>query len=330
MFFVTSSFLFFLTTVLSHPSGRLRRGLWGIGGLADNNYDDDDDIDMEEDDDVDSEVEHSDEDVLNGNRAPNLRRRASDMLSVSDRLSMALNPSRTQAEAQENSSVNSNELFNGAVANGNLFQPYWSSLHCSSSIKVEDDSSQVACVFELGSNANCVRSSVPIPSSSASRMDVASDLPVADSPPSLIGWRITFEPSVRDHGRNADGPCIVGVVTDEFTDFSSRNGLQHSRFFWGVEDNGRKYEGGTRGVAEAISFRNASRISDSVLFASKEILTLALDVESGTIYLWKDSRFLGAVVSGVPKNKNCYPVAAMFSQGGCVAMTGLTSCPSTM
>jgi len=80
--------------VLSHQNGRLRRGLWAIGGLADNQYDDDEDIDMEDDDEVDSEMDHSDEDAMNGNRASNLRRRGSEMLSVSDRLSMALNPSR--------------------------------------------------------------------------------------------------------------------------------------------------------------------------------------------------------------------------------------------
>ncbi len=326
-------FLPWANLVLSHQNGRLRRGLWAIGGLADNQYDDDEDIDMEDDDEVDSEMDHSDEDAMNGNRASNLRRRGSDMLSVSDRLSMALNPSRdfgrSQAAAQEHSSINSNDLLNRAIANGSLFQPKWSALHCSSLIKVEDDSRQVACVFEAGNNGNCVRSSEAIPSSSAICSDTSAEFPASDSP-SVIGWRITFEPPAREQGRNADGPYVIGIVADDFSDFSSRNSLQHSRFFWGVEDNGRKYEGGTRGVAAPLSFSGASRSTESVLFASKEVLTVVIDMEAGTLYLWRDSRFVGAVVSGLPKNRICYPVAALYSPGACVAITGLTICPSVV
>ena len=333
---------------VSNHHARLRRGIWTVGLDSRHNNNDQDEeeeeVDMEEDDELDSEMEHSDEDALNGNRISNMRR-SSDMLSMSERLSIALNSSSlapvlardfggptSQPVASSNSDTDPNDLLSRAVANGLCFQPKWSPLHCSSSIKVDEESQQVACVTEGGNNGHCVRSAQSIPTSRSSTLQLDNDEATVRDAPSVFGWRIVFEHPTREKGRNLGGCYLIGITTDEFTDFNSHSGLQQSRLFWGIEDNGRKYEGGTRGMAVALGSRagGAPRNSDNALFASKEIITAVIDFDGGTLNLWRDGRFLGPVVSGLPKSTNFFPVAVPFSAGVCVAITGLTSCPSVV
>ena len=325
----------FFCLVPGHPHGRVRRGLWAIGGLAENNYDDEEDVDMEDEDEIDSEMEHSDEDAENANnRLSSMRSRGgNDMVSVVDRLSMALNPSSAiefgdarpqEGEAAEAQLTDTNDLLARAGANGIVYSPKWSIIHCSSSMRVDEESQhQVACVNEGGNNGNCIRSSDAIPSFSA--------LSATNSSP-LVGWRIAFDLPAREQGRSGGGGSyFIGIVAEDFGDFNSRNGLQQSRLFWGVDDIGIKYDGGTRGMVASSSRTGVgARSPKSFLFALREVVTVVLDMEAMTLSMWRDSRFLGTILSGLPKGRTFFPVAIALNPGACVAITGLSNSPSVM
>jgi hypothetical protein len=48
------------------------------------------------------------------------------------------------------------------------------------------------------------------------------------------------------------GGCyLVGVVTSSFSQYGEANALSSSPYFYGIEDCGRKYEGGRRGTSSA-------------------------------------------------------------------------------
>jgi len=136
------------------------------------------------------------------------------------------------------------------------------------------------------------------------------------------------------------GGCyLVGVTTHAFASFGERSGLQQSRLFWGIEDGGRRYEGGGRrqgavagGSPHGIQLNRAEapRNSDNVLFGSREVVTVVADLEARTLTYWRDGRLLGTLVTGLPRAGSLYPVAVPFNAGVSVAITGLEGDPLGM
>jgi len=249
----------------------------------------------------------------------------------------------TQGPGQRATHPNPDELLAAATENAGLWEPKWSSTHCGNSIQIIEKNHQVASLTEGGKEGRCVRALTGFPSFTDDDVEQSSE-----QRRSIFGWRIAFEHSTRDRGKSMGGCYLVGVTTDAFAAYSERSGLQQSRLFWGVEDGGRRYEGGTTTGRRQLSSQqgqsgngpggpgmmqlsrtDAPRNSENLLFGSKEVLTIVADLgeDSRTLYYWRDGRFLGGLVSGLPSGGDLFPVAVPFNAGVCVAISGMKSEP---
>eukprot|EP00521_Asterionellopsis_glacialis_P007185 CAMPEP_0195289262 /NCGR_PEP_ID=MMETSP0707-20130614/5611_1 /TAXON_ID=33640 /ORGANISM="Asterionellopsis glacialis, Strain CCMP134" /LENGTH=3115 /DNA_ID=CAMNT_0040349249 /DNA_START=115 /DNA_END=9462 /DNA_ORIENTATION=+ len=154
-----------------------------------------------------------------------------------------------------------------------------------------------------------------------------------------FGFRVVFDHPRRDAGFDMGGCYFVGVTTQAFTTFGERNALQQSRFSWGIEDHGNKFEGrlqsharvpgrgGSSNYGVEISRSEALRNSDNVLFGSREVITVVADLETRTLTYWRDGRLLGSLVSNLPRTGNIYPVVVPFNAGVSVAISAMDSSP---
>jgi len=171
----------------------------------------------------------------------------------------------------------------------------------------------------------------------------------------IFGFRVAFDHAGRDDGRSMGGCYLVGVTTSSFVAFGERSGLQQSRQFWGIEDGGRKYEGSTHHSSPSSSRRSsrhassgnsnrsnstsstshgmtlsrseAPRNADNVLFGSRELITVVVDMDARTLTYWRDGRFLGTLVTNLPRSGHLYPVAVPFNAGVSVGITGMDGEP---
>jgi len=153
----------------------------------------------------------------------------------------------------------------------------------------------------------------------------------------VFGFKVTFvRPNVPE-GHSLGGRYLVGVTTPAFTGFSSRNGLQQSSLFWGIEDAGHKHEGpnnsggmlGRRRGDEGIelSSRAAPRNDHNVLFGCKDIVTVVVDFSSRTLSFWRNDMFMGTLVQNLPRTGNLYPVVVPFNAQATVSITAMNGDP---
>jgi hypothetical protein len=136
------------------------------------------------------------------------------------------------------------------------------------------------------------------------------------------------------------------VTTSAFINYGELNGLQHSPYFWGIEDRGFKYEGpryhqsnrssgsvrrqpsiSTTTYSRKIASEEVTMNMFGVLFGSRDVVTVIVDLENHTLTFWRDETLLGTLVHSLPRNGNLYPVAVPFNCGVAVAITSLDDDP---
>jgi hypothetical protein len=121
------------------------------------------------------------------------------------------------------------------------------------------------------------------------------------------------------------GGChLIGVATSAFSSFTEPNALQQSAFFWGIEDGGQKYQGRRRSRYELVE---APLTTSSVLFGSKQTVTVVCDWESRSLTFWRDGVLLGTLVTQLPRNTTLYPVVVPFNCGVVVAISRVQDNP---
>lgn len=247
------------------------------------------------------------------------------------------------------------QLLTYANNNADQYNPKWSTRYKGSSIQVDEDSHpNIAYLSEGGDEGRCVRATEAIPfappfrdslgsGSGSSRLTTralaaaVSNNEENSASRNVFGWKIVFEHFSRDAGKSIGGCYLAGVTTQAFTGFSDRSGLQQSRYFWGIEDGGRRYEGnmnrnrpsssGSGSYGVQLGRSEAPRNSDNVLFGSREVITIVADMNSRTLTYWRDDRLLGTLVTSLPRGTTIYPVAVPFNVGVSVAITGMNGEP---
>lgn len=230
------------------------------------------------------------------------------------------------------------ELLEIATENALLYIPQWElpanlgiSRRENSLLLGDGEFANVATLPIGGTEGNSIRTRQPIPRTTN----------IHDGGPlrrKVIGFRVTFKRPFREPGKSLGGGYLVGITTGSFASFEERNSLQQSCLFWGIDDNGHKYEGSSgdnipiRGTRRShlgveISSRQVSRNEDSVLYGCLETLTVVVDMESRTLSFWRDDDILGTLVRNIPRSGALYPVAVPFNAGAVVAITGIDGSP---
>lgn len=233
------------------------------------------------------------------------------------------------------------ELLEIATENASLFNPHWEApinlgMHRKeNSLVVSDPEFLNIATLPVGaSEGKSIRTAQQIPRVST----LSNGRPIRRQ---AIGFRVTFKRPFRETGKSLGGGYVVGVITSSFSSFDERNSLQQSPLFWGIDDNGNKYEGGS---ADTISMRGSqrhhhgvemnvrqvARNEDNVLYGCLETITVVVDMESRTLTFWCDGDILGTLVKNVPRSGVLYPVAVPFNAGAMVAITGLDGIPVLM
>ena len=230
------------------------------------------------------------------------------------------------------------ELLEIATENAMLYDPQWElpanlgmSTRENSLLLGDGEFANVATSPIGGAEGKSIRARQPIP-----RVTV---LPNGGAlRRKVIGFRVTFKRPFRDTGKSLGGGYLVGITTGSFAAFEERNSLQQSCLFWGIDDNGHKYEGSSgdsvsmRGTRRShhgveISSRQVSRNEDSVLYGCLETVTIVVDMESRALTFWRDDDILGTLVRNIPRSGTLYPVAVPFNAGAIVAITGIDGIP---
>lgn len=230
------------------------------------------------------------------------------------------------------------ELLEIATENASLFNPHWEDpinlgmQRKENSLIVGDlEFANVATLPIGASEGKSIRSLQHIPRVST----LANGRPLRRK---AIGFRVAFKRPFRGIGKSLGGGYLVGVTTSSFSSFDERNSLQQSSLFWGIDDNGNKYEGGSadsilmRGSQRPhhgveMNGRQAMRNADDVLYGCLETLTVVVDTDSRSMTFWRDGDILGTLVKNVPRSGVLYPVAVPFNAGAIVAITGLDGLP---
>lgn len=230
-----------------------------------------------------------------------------------------------------------NELLEIATENASLFNPHWEAPinlgmnRTENSLIVGDEFLNIATLPVGASEGKSIRTAQQIP-----RVNTLSNgRPLRRK---AIGFRVAFKRPFRETGKSLGGGYLVGVTTSSFSSFDERNSLQQSSLFWGIDDNGNKYEGGStdtismRGSQRPhhgveMNGRQVARNEDNVLYGCLETITVVVDTESRTLTFWRDGDILGTLVKNVPRSGVLYPVAVPFNAGAMVAITGLDGIP---
>lgn len=284
----------------------------------------------------------------------------------------------SQANREAHQAVDPEELLQAATANAASYQPHWAnpatlvgarSPRSANGIEVGDgvEHQNLAHLPVGAGEGRAIRAEEPLPRGdsvgnafasfrmpSVSNNNDATASNQSDDTPRrrAFGFRVAF-----DHQTNGDvtgmkmGGCyLVGVTTSSFTAYGEQNGLQQSAFFWGIDDDGQKYEGSRqssghssgrtarRSPGVTVSAAAAMYAADlgatevpmnahSVLFGAREVITVVCDLDSRTLTFWRDETLLGTLVTNLPRSGNIYPVAVPFNCGVTVAITGLDNDP---
>jgi SPRY domain len=162
-------------------------------------------------------------------------------------------------------------------------------------------------------------------------------------PRRVFGFKVAFEQPGIEEGERLGGNHLVGVTTTSFAAFSDKNALQQSPFFWGIEDNGRKYEGSRHhsvsqdhrralsNYGAVLTSDVAPRGDDDVLFRCRQAITCVVDLESRTLTFWRDEdgerKLLSTVVTNLPRGGQLYPIVVPYKAGSTVAITGMIGDP---
>lgn len=277
----------------------------------------------------------------------------------------------SQATSREPHNTDPVQLLQFASENAAYYQPVWSkpSSTVSGRSRAAALSATRVCSIEVGEGERCNLAHLPSGSGQGFAVRAEPALPRSDalSPfrmPSVsnnhnsnntsparsplrkvFGFRVAFDHPRCEQGGDMGGCYLIGVTSSAFTAYSDQNGLQQSPYFWGIEDNGQRYEGSrynqTRGSRRSTSSSSSSpspyamelgpaeapRNAAGVLFGSREVITVIVDLESRTLTFWRDENLLGTLVHSIPRNGNIFPVAVPFNFGVTVAITGLDRDP---
>lgn len=269
--------------------------------------------------------------VADAARIPGLRSRRELLLrSAADSIQFGVDPVASQPLAPD-------ELLEMATENASMYDPQWESpaklgmRRKNNAIVVGDDEFANVATLPVGAaEGKSVRTLEP--------MLRATEAPDGKEQCKVFGYRVTFKRPYREKGKSLGGGYLVGVTTASFSSFDERNSLQESSLFWGIDDNGHKYEGGAgggpiRGARRShhgveMSARNVARNSDNVLYGCLETITVVVDTESRTLTFWREDNVLGTLVRNIPRSMSLYPVVVPFNSGAIVAITGLDGSPA--
>ena len=256
------------------------------------------------------------------------------------------------------------ELWNQAMQNGPSYRPQWmnpsqmsSRSRNSNGIQIvpsqEEPSSNTLAYLPYGNGeGRAIRASPAIPRDTNNRpsprrlaalqeRDSGGNSRAQADPPvrKVFGFRVAFDHPSCETGGNLGGCYLVGVTVSSFTAYGEQNGLSQSAFFWGIEDGGNKYEGaryaqtsrGSRRLSanygSEVDPREVPLNESDLLFGSREVVTVIVDLDARTMTFWRNSTLLGTLVSNLPRSGNLYPVAVPFNCGVSVAITGLDGDP---
>jgi hypothetical protein len=272
--------------------------------------------------------------VADAARIPGARSRRELMLRSAVEHNM---PFGMDAIVTSNPPLAPNNLREIAIENMSLYDPQWEApinlgmTRKSNSLVVGDDENANIATLPIGATeGKSIRTLEPIP--------CVKERP--DGTPirrGAFGFRVAFKRPFRDLGKSLGGGYLVGLTTTSFSSFDERNSLQQSSLFWGIDDNGHKYEGGPvsgsmRGSRRShhgveMSARHVPRNADNVLYGCLETITVVVDTESRTMTFWRNDDVLGSLVRGIPRSGALYPVAVPFNSGALVCITGLDGSP---
>jgi hypothetical protein len=245
------------------------------------------------------------------------------------------------------------ELWRAAEENGTLYQPKWMNpsqiggrMRTGNGIEVGDGECQNVAYLPLGSGeGRALRALEAFPRSAPFASFNRSGESQERKPRRVFGFKVAFDHPKKEPGKNMGGCYLIGVTTTSFAAFSERNALQQSPFFWGIEDGGNKYEGsrhhggreshrraGQSLYSVEISPEEAPRNEDAVLFGSRQVITCVVDLESRTLTFWRneqngENKFLGTLVTGIPRGGQLYPIVVPYNAGSTVAITGMAGDP---
>lgn len=265
--------------------------------------------------------------VTDAARIPGTRSRNDLFLrSVSENMPLALDAIRSSS----NSIPAPNELLDFATENSTLYDPQWIKQKANKMDVGEKTFANVATLPIGATEGKSIRSLQHLP--------LPCDLPDGNSVRrKIFGFRVAFKRPYREMGKSLGGNYLIGITTSSFSNFGERNSLQQSSLFWGIGDNGHKYEGGPsiasiRGPRRPqhsieINHRNNARSGDS-LYGCMETITVVVDMESRTLTFWRNDVVLGTLVRNIPASGELYPVAVPFNPGASVAITGLNGNPT--
>ena len=80
-----------------------------------------------------------------------------------------------------------------------------------------------------------------------------------------------------------------------------------------------------------MSEHEVARNKDGVLFGSREVITCVVDLESRTLTFWRDengeSKFLGTLVTNLPRSGQLFPIVVPYNAGSTVSITGMSGEP---
>ncbi|KAI2508164.1 negative regulation of histone ubiquitination [Fragilaria crotonensis] len=139
--------------------------------------------------------------------------------------------------------------------NASLFNPHWEApinlgMHRTENcLIVGDEFLNIATLPVGASEGKSIRTAQHIPSVNT----LSNGRPLRRK---AIGFRVAIKRPFRETGKSLGGGYLVGVTTSSFSSFDERNSLQQSSLFWGIDDNGNKYEGGS---TDTISMRGSQR-----------------------------------------------------------------------
>ena len=230
-----------------------------------------------------------------------------------------------------------------ATENASSYQPKWASTSQiggrSRSVHDvgPDGLENVARIPDGVAEGRAIRASQPLPRATQRSLDSDGD---SDHQRMIYGFRVLFDHPHREAGMSLGDCYLVGVTTSSFSSYGDRNALMQSSYFWGIEDNGNKFEGVRRtrvmrpgaphpssGYGIEMSSSQAPRNSDNVLFGAQETVTVVVDLEKRSMAFWRDENFLGTLVRGLPRSGYLFPVVVPFNAGATVAITGMDGNP---
>ena len=184
--------------------------------------------------------------------------------------------------------------------------------------------------------------------------------PAADTessePPkrNIFGFRVAFDRPNMEVGASMGGGYKVGVTSSSFISYSEHNALQHTQFFWGIEDSGKKFEGSRRGqwtladrvfppprraagssnpmqqqpeasssYATQLGPQDVSLNRRGVLFGNREVVTVVCDLDNRVMAFWRGTTLLGIQITTLPRAGDLFPVAVPYHHGSTVVVTAL-------